>query len=202
MKLTLLLFATILQAQTWPRIIDSGSPSDSNFTGGATTDITVPAPGVTDLTSRYGTFRYDIPADNVPYLITFRWIEKAVTAAGQRTFQVRINQQIFFDQLDLYKIAGFLKPLSRTVIAVGSDNLLKIEFITQVRAATISSLEIVPLFQIYGLSAKACNQAVNPGKPKSDCTGLYLFDLPWQGSREKFIGIKASAAQAASGVFQ
>ena len=63
-RLLFLISAPLLAA--WPVVIDCGSEADSNFFGGATTIIASPTipPDVTDLTSRYGTFRYEIPADH------------------------------------------------------------------------------------------------------------------------------------------
>lgn len=191
-------------------VIDCGSPTDSNFTGGAIANFTAP-PGVSDNTVRYGNFRYEFDAENVPYLITFRWIENTVTAKGARLFQVRINDQIVYDRMDLFAVSGYLKPFSRSVVAVGADQKLKIEFITQARNAIISGIEIVPLFQVLGVSVSTCNQAANPGAPTSDCTGLYLVDLPWPsgaspvlppGGRQKIVGVIATPEVIASPVWQ
>lgn len=129
-------------------IIDAGSDGDRNFAGG-TKYIIAPTPDVVDVTLRYGAFTYEFPAHNEwPYVLTLRFIEPTVQSPGQRVFSVRVNNQLVLDRLDLVAEAGYLKPLSRSVLVMGADNRLVIKFEVQVRSAVISSIEITPLFQI------------------------------------------------------
>jgi len=147
-SLAALLFCSALTAETV--IIDCGSPADSNFTGGATWLIPqglIP-PGTTDTTLRYGAaFSYRVPVYNIPYVVTFRFIEPTVQVRGQRIFSVRINNQVVIDRIDLVAEAGYLKPISRSVVVMGSDEALNISFETQVRSAVASSIEITQFYE-------------------------------------------------------
>jgi len=142
--LTPCLLTVALFAET--TIIDCGSASDSNFTGGLT--FTVPVPG--DSTGRYDAlqtgFSYRIQVvDKQAYLVTLGFIEPSVQAAGQRIFSVSINNQPVIVNLDLFADVGFQKPTSRSFVAVGSAGALVIAFTTQKRSAVISSIEVKPL---------------------------------------------------------
>ncbi len=139
--------------------IDCGSATDSNFTGGqAFTAVPLTPPGTLDLTLRYGSqFSYSIPAANVPYVITFHFLEPcgaaggcsgAVTGPGQRLFSVAVNDQPLLPTLDIYALAGgALIPITRSVIAVGADQTLNIRFTATVRTAVVSAIDFTPLFQ-------------------------------------------------------
>lgn len=143
----LFLFAALLSAET--TIIDCGSATDSNFTGGLT--FAVPATG--DQTGRYDALKtgmaYTVPVvDGMPYIVTLRFLEPSVQSAGQRVFSVAINNQIVVDKIDLFVEAGFQKPIARSFVAVGSSGALVIRFTTQFRSAVISAIEITPLSDV------------------------------------------------------
>ncbi len=161
-------------AETLIFAIDAGSPIDSNFTGGAAYLIpqALLPPGTTDATLRFGTaFSYRVPSDNCAYIVTFRFIEPNMKAAGQRIFSVRINNQVAIDRLDLVAEAGYLTPLSRSVVVMGSDSALRIHFEAHVRSAVVSAIQVQPLvvplpFQAEGLlSIHAANDRVITGVP-------------------------------------
>src|SRR6185369_10382598 len=147
-SLAALLFCSVHSAETV--IIDCGSAADSNFSGGVTWIIpqALLPPGTTDTTLRYGAaFSYRIPVDNIPYVVTFRFIEPTVQVRGQRIFSVRINNQVVVDRIDLIAEAGYLKSLSRSIVVMGSDESLNICFETQMRSAVVSSIEITQFYE-------------------------------------------------------
>jgi hypothetical protein len=157
--------------------IDSGSATDSNFSGGvAFTEIPLTPPGtnVTDLTLRYGTnFSYSIPVDNVPYVVTFHFLETTVAGPFQRTFSVSINNQPALQNFDMFAECGYMQPCSRSVIAVGADQVLNIVFTASVRNAMVSSIDFTPLFQIFATQAAAPAFAVINAK----CTRCHGNDV-------------------------
>ncbi len=137
----------ILSAETI--VIDSGSPTDSNFTGGLAFGFTGPVIGTTDLTMRSGSFIYDIPCDNNwPYIIEFEFFEPIVTGPGQRVFNVRVNNQIVLDHLDVFKEAGGKnKAIHRSVSVLGADEHLVIQFEAITRTPIVSSISFKQLFK-------------------------------------------------------
>ncbi len=139
MKLAFWLYS-FLALQLHAQRIDSGSASDFAFTGGATQTI---AALPHDQTVRYGDFSYTLPCpDSQPRLVTFGFIEPSQKAAGLRLFRVELNDQVMFDRLDLYAIAGYQVPLARRVIAHCADDWLKIGFKTQARSAVVSWIDV------------------------------------------------------------
>ena len=129
-------------------LIDAGSSTDSGFTGGAVWLIpqALLPPGTTDTTLRFGAdFSYRIPCSKRVYVVTFQFIEPAVQAIGQRVFSVSVNNQTVLERLDLVAEAGYLRPISRSVLAVCSEGQLRIRFLAQVRSAVVSSIEGAPL---------------------------------------------------------
>ncbi len=139
--------------------IDCGSATDSNFTGGqAFTAVPLAPPGTLDLTLRYGSkFSYSIPAANVPYIITFHFLEPCgagacsagdVTAPRQRLFSISINDQLIYPALDIFALAGgALLPITRSVNVVGADQMLNISFTASVRTAVVSAIDFTPALQ-------------------------------------------------------
>ncbi len=179
------------------QIIDCGSASDFNFLSGA--PFTIATPGsLPDATLRYGgSFSYSIPVDNIPYVLTFRFVEPCGPGAGcsavvngprQRVFSVTANSQVVLPDLDLYAVAltppgttGALVPVSRSVVAMGSDKLLRIGFLASVRTAVVSAIEITPLFEVLGggavsMTARELQWAEFVAVRQVD--GSYLFGRP------------------------
>lgn len=150
MKLTAALFIAVLSLNAETTMIDSGSSTDSNFTGGAAYGFAPPVTGTNDLNMRSGTFVYDIPChDDWPYIITFEFFEPVVTTPGQRIFSVRVNNQIVLDKLDVFKETGAMKKaINRSIIALGANGHLIISFEPLVRTAIVSHISITPLLQI------------------------------------------------------
>jgi hypothetical protein len=166
--LLLWLAISMFPARAETTIIDAGSDTDSNFTGGAAYLIPLPLiPPVTDGSIRYATpsvagssFTYSIPAHaNWPYVVTLRFVEPIVKAPKQRVFTVWVGNQAVVDHLDIFQEVGYMTPMSRSFVAVPSDGKLVLRFETQVRNAVVSSIEATPLFQVLA-DLKATETAV------------------------------------------
>jgi hypothetical protein len=142
----LFLFAFTLSAAT--TIIDCGSASDSNFTGGTVYVFPALPPGTNDTTLRYDAFQtgftYRIPATEAQ-IVTLRFIDPSVSVIGGRVFSVFSNNQPVLQGLDIVAEAGPLKPLSRTLVLYPSDGWISLTFRTSVRSAVVSSIEYRPL---------------------------------------------------------
>lgn len=87
---------------------------DTGFTGGMTsataTPITIDKTNDSPLynAERYGTFRYAFPVANGSYIVTLGFAETyaAITAAGQRQFNVSANGQQKLSNFDIFAEAG------------------------------------------------------------------------------------------------
>lgn len=127
-------------------VIDCGSPSDQYFTGGLS-DFTISYPGATgDLTLRYGTFSYRIPAPPGPSVVTLVFRETGtVTAANQRRFYVAFNEQpAVLVNYDLYAAAG-LSTIRREFQVFSIDGFIHIFFTYSKKSAIVSSIELAPV---------------------------------------------------------
>jgi len=160
--------------------VDAGSPTDFGFTGGSTT--TVPnSPG--DTTVRFGNFSYDLLVDPGAYLVSFRWLENTATGPGQRKFRVTINDQVFFDQLDLFVACGYMKECMRTVLVINTGHI-HIQFTTQTRNAIVSGISVDPTLVLT--SVKNCIAMVGP----ANCKGMRLAGAV--GTANQYIMLQAT----------
>ncbi len=108
-------------------------------TGGALTTV-LNAPFGADTTARYGNFTCKLPVANGPHILTFTFMENVATGPGQRLFQVKVNDQIIFDKLDLFISCGPLVVCNKAVFVAPTDGLLNIQFTTQTRNSIIYAL--------------------------------------------------------------
>lgn len=155
-----------LHAQTNPAdaglvqtLIDSGSDSDQMFTGGIAQTI-ADLPGG-DATVRYDPvgFSYTLPCDGMePVALNFVWIEPTVKAVGARLFTVKVNDQVAYDKIDIFAIAGYRVPVARSMLAFCANGQVTIKFSTQVRSAMISRLMAYPF---------ALTQYIKPMDPQT-----------------------------------
>lgn len=162
-----LVFAVLACAQITPATVDAGAPGDYGFTGGGTTSI-APTAGVQDTTFRFGNFSYDMMVDPGPALVTFTWLEQTVGGPNQRKFRVTINDQVYFDQLDLYVACGFMHECTRTVLVISTVPTLHITFTTQLRNAIVSRITVAPALVLT--SVKNCIAMAGP----ANCANLRL----------------------------
>lgn len=139
------------------RVIDSGGATDSYFTGGIPFVVAALPPGSADNTLRYAQFfSYQIPAENIPYLVTFRFIESTVQAARLRQFSITINDQPAFTDIDLFASAGYMVPTFKSIVVMGGAglNILfqgKTCYLPGCRNnAVVSSIEVTPTSDLWG----------------------------------------------------
>lgn len=86
-------------------------------------------------------FTCNITVEPGLYLLTFNVIEPSQHAANIRLFSVKVNEQIIFDSLDIFKIAGFQNQ-KRLSVLYYSTGELNFSFITRARSALIQSINI------------------------------------------------------------
>lgn len=160
--------------------IDAGSASDTVCTGA--TDTKPQFPG--DNTVRYHVtgFSCVIPWVNTPALVTLEWRELSQTAPNMRLFSVKINDQQYFDQFDVFAAAGGQGVMiARTVVVHPTASVIKIDFKTQKRSAMISAISVTP----FPLVASApptftLNRTVGHGVGREP-DGSYLIVAPRPG---------------------
>ncbi|WP_420597535.1 NPCBM/NEW2 domain-containing protein [Deinococcus sp.] len=114
------------------------SPQETNlyqteWTGGATTGVSA---GQT-------AFEFKVPVPNGPYQVKLHFAELNKTA-GQRVFDVKLENQAVLSNFDLFTAAGGAqRPLVRSFPVTVGDNLLNIAFLRGIENAKISGIEIV-----------------------------------------------------------
>ena len=87
-------------------------------------------------------YRFDVPDGS--YEVTLRLTEPTATAAGQRVFGVRLNEQPLVNDLDLFAVAGgaTAHDLTGTVTAAGGGGLT-ISFDAGVGDPVVSGIDVV-----------------------------------------------------------
>jgi len=69
-----------------------------------------------------------------------------VTGAGQRMFSVSINDEPVLKDFDIFAAIGSAQnPFTRSLLAYGTDGFVMIKFISSVRTALVSSIDLTPL---------------------------------------------------------
>jgi len=93
-------------------------------------------------------FSCNTPVEAGLYLLTFNVIEPSQHGPNIRVFSVKVNEQIIFDSLDIFKIAGFQnqKRLSVLYYSTGELNFI---FTTKSRSALIQSINIDKGIDLY-----------------------------------------------------
>lgn len=106
----------------------------TEWTGGTTTGV--PA-GQT-------AFEYKVPVPNGNYQVRLHFAELNKTGAGQRVFDVKVENQTALNRLDIFAEAGGAgRALVRTLPAKVSDGVLNLAFVRQVENAKVSGIEII-----------------------------------------------------------
>jgi hypothetical protein len=82
------------------------------------------------------------------YVVTFSFIEPTVQAVGQRVFDVSINDQPVIRQLDVFARAGFMTPVTRSVVVDVKGGRMVFNFTASVRSAVVSGIVIEPLTNV------------------------------------------------------
>ncbi len=140
--LALLLLSSSLFAATLT--IDCGSATDQYFTGGTAYTI---AGAAGDATLRYGSFAYNIPATG-PQVVRLVFRETGtVSAANQRIFSVKFNEETVIGSFDLF--AGYgLNATERVFVRMPSDGIINISFSYSKKSALISEIDVTPLWDL------------------------------------------------------
>lgn len=95
------------------------------------------------------TLVYDIPVPNGEYEATLYWAENYATAAGVRVFNVAMEGDIVFPDVDIFaESGGANQAMNKTEIVSVSDGFLTIEFSRVLQNPKISALEITALSMV------------------------------------------------------
>ena len=143
--------------------ISAGGPAaapfvaDEDYTGGATSDtttaitttgITNPAPQSVYQHNRYGNFTYTIPGltAGASYTVRLDFAEEYWTAAGDRTFNVLINNNQVLTNFDIFATAGGeYKAVAESFTATASSSgAITIQFVTVKDNAQVNGIEVTP----------------------------------------------------------
>lgn len=138
-------------------VIDCGSPADQYFSTGSA-PYTAPGVLIGDATMRVSacspncpsgvSFSYKIPADDdIPYVVKLGFLEPT-TSGTVRRFNVVFNDATTPTwTLSPPRLAP---PFYRSTLVMAVDGFITIRFDSLARSAMVSSIEIIPLFQILG----------------------------------------------------
>ncbi len=95
---------------------------------------------------RFGNFScQSIPVQNVPYQVTFTFLETVATVPNQRLFQVKVNDQIMFDKLDLFASCGFQAKCTKSVVVIPTNRVITTTFLTQSQNSLVFGIDYTPL---------------------------------------------------------
>lgn len=124
--------------------------ADINFSGGTAGSTADAIAGTTDdtlyQTERYGNSSYSIPVTSGEYQVTLKFCEIFFTSAGSRSFNVLIEGTQVITGLDLFVVAGSDTAHDRVFTTVVSDGILNINFVSVTDNATISAIQVLPVF--------------------------------------------------------
>jgi Malectin domain len=129
---------------------DAGFAGGSTYSSGAAVDTSLvpnPAPQSVYQTERYGNFTYTVNGltANAPYQVRLQEAEIYWSAAGSRTFDVKINGAQVMTNYDIFAATGAKDraiALTFSTTATGSGAIV-IQFITVKDNAKVSGIEIL-----------------------------------------------------------
>ena len=169
--------------------------ADYGFTSGNTTTFANPIVGTTD-DELYQSFRYDdspsSPLDyvfavpNGEYLVKLHFAEtwSGITGAGQRVFDVLLEDQIAVNDLDLFAVAGPNTAHVETLQTTVTDGELTIGFRHEVQNPIISAIEVFSL----GVAGPDEEAPTTPGLLTSNNVTAGSVTLSWAPSNDN-VGI-------------
>jgi beta-galactosidase len=97
------------------------------------------------LAYRTGRFSYELPLPNGEYVLTLRFVEPVKDQrAGQRVFDVLVQDSVALANLDLAAVAGNMQALERAIPFRVTDGKGKIEFVPKAGEAILSSFSVNP----------------------------------------------------------
>jgi putative heme-binding domain-containing protein len=128
-------------------------PGFYGFSGGTVSSF--PAmPDPLAQTNRYGTFSYQIDADNGLYELTLSFAEPYFPSPGARVFSVTAQDQVVIQDLDLVKEVGFGKMLYKTMPVRVVDGKIQLQFTPSVNHAILSAIEVRRIPEARAVSKK------------------------------------------------
>lgn len=122
--------------------------ADNYFAGQSSTASTMfPFANPVYQTQRLGKFTYTFPVDNGKYRVTLQFADLFGQLAGDRTFNVSINNSVVISNLNLYQVAGFAKMYDRAFDVQVIDNKITVQFnpVNANGQAVINGISIVPV---------------------------------------------------------
>ena len=131
---------------TWVADVLSNSPGIFSFTNA--TEIQGTESDALFQSERYSTlqqFQYDIPVPSPSiYEVTlgFAEIYNGAQAIGKRIFDVSVEGDVVFSDLDIYSEVGGYTALSKAATTTVTDGFLTISFTAKVQNPKLSSIEI------------------------------------------------------------
>lgn len=121
--------------------------ADKYSTGGLTMKTTKGISNTADdvlyQSDRYGDFSYVIPVSNGTYEVTLKFSEFLHSSPYKRRFDVTLEDQKIFDNLDVYKIAGGNRAYDVVRTCVVRDGKLTLTFKSERDYAMISAFHII-----------------------------------------------------------
>ena len=94
-------------------------------------------------TERYGSYSYNVPVTNATYSVELHFVELFQTSAGSRSFNVVVEGETLFTQMDLFAEAGHDTAYSRSIDQITvSDQTLTIELESLINNGTLSGFAI------------------------------------------------------------
>jgi hypothetical protein len=124
--------------------------ADEDFAGGTVSDTRYTVPGTADgivfYERRTGTsFSYSLPLANGKYVVQFFFTDPIYSAAGQRKFNVAINNTIVLKNFDIIAAGGGKAPLAKAFNATITNNDLALNFTATLNNATVSGIQVMPV---------------------------------------------------------
>lgn len=156
--------------------VNSGGPAitlngvdyqaDRFMSGGTANSTTSPISGVSEgtlyQTERYGTYRYEVPVTDSAYTVELHFVEMFHEAAGERLFNVSVENEPVIQSMDLYADTGSNTAYDVVVPDVlVADGSLTIDLTTEIDNATLSG------FAIY---SNAGGEFIEPPEPEPGAT--------------------------------
>jgi Malectin domain len=131
--------------------------ADADYTGGVVSQISATMTGTadptlyqtarrTDSNSTTVSFQYNFPVSNGTYHVNlyFAEVNSDVFHVGGRVFNVKIEGNLVFQNLDIFAEAGADAPLIKGADATVSNGKFTLEFDNVVEKAKVMAIEILP----------------------------------------------------------
>jgi uncharacterized protein YuzE len=93
-----------------------------------------------------GPYQYIIPVPkDAAYSVKLHFAEVTYALAGERIFDVLVNQRMVFRNLDIYKEAGYLTAFVLPIVTLSTNATITIEFISKKENPKICAIEIIEI---------------------------------------------------------